>query len=360
MFKKSLILCTCLLLSGCQSNHDAAPTEKPPIPVIGAPPVIKDIPIYVESIGTLSPSISMEIRPQVSGTLHEVYITEGQWVEKEALLMEIDPKPYAIKVREGEAQLAINRVELQAAQKKLDRFRKLAQQDLVPQIEWDEIETHVARAQAMLDLDEARLNAAKLDLEHCTLKSPINGRVGKLDAHPGFLISGSSSPLASISQMDPLTIEFAVTEGELAKLPKENLEIELQTLCVGSSEGSCSKGQVTFLDNHFDQKTGQLLVRGKVSNPDFTLRPGQSLRVKMPIAISPNRLLIPQKAVRYNEQGTYIYVVDAEKSVLFRQVSLGEEHGSDVIVLEGLDPGEIVITDGHLRASPGLKVDVQS
>lgn len=360
MFKKSLILCACLFLYGCQSGQETAPAEKPPIPVIAAPPVVKDIPVYVESIGTLSPSISMEIHPQVIGTLSQVYINEGQWVQKGALLMEIDPKPYAIKVREAEAQLEIKRVELQAAEKKLERFKKLAQKDLVPQIEWDEIETQAARAQAMLELDEARLNAAELDLEHCTLLSPIEGRVGKLDAHPGLLITGSSSPLATISRMDPLTIEFAVTESELSKLPKENLEIELQTLCLGTSDEGCTKGQVTFLDNHFDQKTGQLLVRGKVSNPDFSFRPGQTIRVKVPIATSPDRLLIPQKAVRYNEQGTYIYVVDAEKSVVFRQVSLGEEHGSDVIVLEGLDAGEIVISDGHLRASPGIKVDVQS
>lgn len=361
MYKKSLILLACLFLVGCETNEEPELTAPPPIPVIAVAPTIKDIPIYVESIGSLFASIHMEVWPQVNGTLKAVYITEGQWVTKNMPLMLIDPTTYAIKVREAEAQLAIDYVELQAAQKKLDRFRQLAQKDLVAQIEWDEIETNAARAQAKLSLSESKLQEAKLDLEDCTLTSPIDGRVGKLDAHPGLIIaSGPSSSLAKISKMDPLIVEFTLTENEMFKMPKDNIEIEIESLCISGSEMPCTKGRMTFFDNHYDQKSGQLLGRGTIPNPDYAFRPGQSVRVKIPVSILTNAMLIPQKAIRYNEQGTYIYIVDEEKTVNMRQIILGDEQGSDVIVLQGLDANEIVITDGHLRATPGLKVDVQS
>lgn len=361
MYKKSLIILTALILTGCETAQEEAQNEQPPIPVLAVTPLIKDIPVYVESIGTLQPSIHIEIRPQVEGTLQEVFVTEGQWMKKNEPLFKIDPISYEIKLQEAQAQLAMDEVELDAANKKLERYRQLAKKDLVPQTEWDELERQAAKAHAVLAMDYARIKAAQLDLEDCTISAPCDGRVGKIDVHPGMLISGGSpASLATLSKMDPLTVEFTVTEQELAKIPKNQIELEIQTLCAPGAEKACTKGAVTFLDNQFDQKTGQLLLRGKVPNPEFNFRPGQSIRVKIPVSIESNVMLIPQKSIRYNDQGTYVYIVDAEKTVVFRQVVLGEEHGNDVVVLEGLDPGEIVITDGHLRATPGLKADVQS
>jgi RND family efflux transporter MFP subunit len=360
MQKINFILLTCLLLTGCTSEQQTEIAETPPIPVIAVTPTIKDIPAYIESIGSLLPSVNMDIFAQVNGTLKEVYIQEGQWVRKNQPLMLIDPINYTIKVREAQAQLAMYQVELQAAQKKLERFRQLAQKDLVAQTDWDEIETQAAKAEAMLALGESKLQSAKNELEDCTLISPIDGRVGKLDAHPGlFINSGPASPLVKISKMDPLLVEFTLTENELFKMPNNEMEFEIQSLCMSNSETPCVKGKLTFFDNHYDQKSGQLLVRGTLPNPDYGFRPGQSVRVKIQVSTLYAAMLIPQKAVRYNDQGTYIYVVDNEKTVCKRQVILGEELGSDVMVMQGLDANEIVITDGHLRASPGLKVDVQ-
>jgi len=119
-------------------------------------------------------------------------------------------------------------------------------------------------------------------------------------------------------------------------------------------------GAITFLDNHFDSKTGLLLIRGKVSNAEQTLRPGQSVRVRVPLAVVENAKLIPQKAIRYNQQGPYVYVVTEDNTVALRQLILGDEQGSDQIVLEGVDPIEQIIIDGHLRLSPGAKVELKS
>lgn len=364
MFKKFIILSCLTFLMACSTKQEA-PTaasfpEQPPIPVLAIPPEIKDVPVYIESIGTLQPAVSLEIRPQVKGTLDEVLISEGDWVQMDMPLFKIDPKPYLIKVNEAKAQIAIAQAQLSSIHKKLNRYKSLAEKDLVAQIEWDELESQADTAQATLELNQVALNAAELDLERCTIYSPLKGRVGKLDAHPGQLVDGTSTVLATICQLDPLITEFTLTELELPKLSQHSQEAEIQMLHTAPNDTSNTKAKITFLDNHFDPKTGLLLVRGKVENPNMEFRPGQSIRVRIPVAIDANVKLIPQKAIRYNEQGPYVYTVQADKSVAFRQVTLGNELGNQVIVLEGIDPTELVITDGHLRLSMGSKVDVKS
>lgn len=356
---KSLIfLSAILLLASCSTQQEAPKVETPAVPVLTTLPTVKNVPVYVEAIGTLHPSVFMEIRPQVSGKIAEVLVSEGDWVDTDKPLFRIDPVPYQIKVKEAEAQLAMDKSTLQAALKKLDRFKNLAHKDLIAQTEWDELETQTEKAKAALELDEANVQTAQLDLDRCTLTSPIKGRVGKLDVHPGILVgAGQALPLVTISKLDPLIVEFNVTEKEFPKLLQEMLEFELQSL---SCVNTCRSGKITFLDNHFDSKTGQILVRGTVDNHEHSLRPGQSIKVRVPVSVRSNVMLIPQKAVRYNQQGPYVYIVQPDQTVGFRQILLGTEVGGDVIVTEGIDAAENVITDGHLRLSPGLKVEIKS
>lgn len=348
-----------LMLCGCSEQpHAQVPKGPAGIPVVVATPVVKDVTMYIEAIGALHPSVSLEIRPQTHGTLQQVHVHEGDWVEEGTPLFTIDPKTYAIKVREAEAQLTIDQANFKAVNKKLERFHALAQKDLMPQTEWDDLEAQAEKAQGAVHLDDARLSSAKMELDRCTLCSPIYGRVGKIDAHPGLLIdTGHASALATVAKLDPLIVEFTVTEKEFAKFHKEGVPFEMSTLC--SSE-PCKGGVVTFIDNSFDSGTGLIAVRGNVENSDYALRPGQSVRVKIPVTVVPQAILIPQRAIRYNQKGPYVYVVQDDLKVAIRQMSLGAEYGSDQLVLEGLQPEERIILDGHLRLSPGASVEIQS
>lgn len=346
-----------LLLISCNSKEKSPSGPTNSIPVTVTTPVIKDISVYIESIGSLHPSILMEVRPQVDGTLLEVLVSEGQWVKQGSPLFQIDPKQYEIKVKEAQAQVSIDRANFEVVQKKLNRYKGLAQKDLIAQSEWDDLEADAEKAKATIDLHEASLYSAKVNLEYCTLTSPIEGRVGRIDIHPGFIVSkGQTTPLTTISKMDPLLVEFAVTEKEFPKIPEDALAIEIESLC---SQGICHNAAVTFLDNHFDSKTGLLLIRGKVQNKDYALRPGQSVHVRIPVAKTPNAKLIPQKAIKYNQEGPYVYVVQEDMTVSVRQLILGNEQGTDQIVLEGLDPLESIVLDGHLRLSSGTKVEIK-
>lgn len=345
-----------LLLIGCESNPAGQGMEMPAIPVTASLPTIRDVTLYIDSIGTLQASALMEVRPQIEGPLVEVLAEEGQWVETGTPLFKIDAKPYAVKVQEAEAQAAISRAHLEAAQKKLARNRALAQKDFISQAEWEGLETEAEKAQASLLSDEARLTSARLDLDYCTLYAPSSGRIGKLDAHPGQLVGkGQAEPLATVSRMNPLIVEFTVTEKEFPQMEKDLQEIEIMPHC---DKDACTSGTITFLDNHFNPETGLLLIRGKVQNPEYKLRPGQSVQVRIPVEVATDATIIPQKAIRYNREGPYIYVVQPDMTVAVRQLILGEEQGTDQVVLEGLGKEEQFIIDGHLRLSPGAKVEI--
>lgn len=357
MFQKinlSSLLMLSLLLSACQTI-DPPVKEKPSIPVTTAKPIVKDVNLYVESVGTLEPSFYVEIRPQVGGVIEKIFVKQGDWVAAGSPLFHIDSKVLEIKVKEAEAQLLMDQASYEAAVKKRERYHGLAQKDLVAQIEWDEIQESVVKARATVEANNAKLEAAKLDLERCTLKAPVEGRIGRFDLHPGSLVI-REEVLTSLSDNDPLIVNFTLTEKEFAKLPAENLTVEVKLLC---NRDCASTGKVTFLDSRFDAKTGLIFLRGELKNIDQRLRPGQKVSVRVPVAIDPQKTLIVHQAIKYNQQGPYVYVVSPENVLEFRQLILGDEAGDEIVVLEGIGALEQVVTSGHSRLSPGLKVEIQ-
>lgn len=351
---KLLALLIGLILIGCEKKESEIPNV-PAIPVIAATPETKDVVFYLEAIGNLEPSLLMEIRPLVDGTLVEIFAQEGQWVDPGTPLFKIDPTLYEIKVKEAEAQLAIDQVNLIGAQKKLARIKPLAEKDLVSQAELENLEIEEERSRALLLLDQTRLKFAVHDLEQCTICSPLSGRMGKLNVHRGLFIK-KNDPLVTISQMNPLIVEFKITEKEFPKIQKNSNPIQIKSLCLSDT---CVNGVITFQDNHFDSTTGLLLIKGEIPNPNYLLRPGQSVQVRVPVSTQTNALLIPQKAIRFNREGPYVYVINPDMKVAERLLILGEEDGLNQIVLEGLSLEEKFIVDGHLRLSPGIKVELK-
>lgn len=353
-----IIFSMALILISCQNKQESSLPQASAIPVKAVSPVIKDLTLYIDSLGTLKPVVSLEIRPQVSGALTKVMVKEGEWVKAGTALFEIDRRPYAIKVQESEAQLAIEQADYQAIQTKLDRFKELASKNLIAQTEWEDLTAQAQKSRASILLNQAHIQAAKLDLEHCMIPAPIEGRVGKLDIHPGMLVAvGQTEPLATLTKLDPLLVEFTVTEKEFSQIQNEPDKIELVSLC---DSHSCMQGHLTFLDHHFNPQTGLLIVRGRISNSDQALRPGQSVKIKLPVDTVKNAMLIPQKAIRYNQEGPYVYIIQPDSTVILRPLVLGREEGNEQVVVQGLDREEKIVIDGHLRLSPGIKVEIKS
>jgi RND family efflux transporter MFP subunit len=330
----------------------------PIIPVTAIQPSVRDVSQYIESVGALESSLFVEIRPQISGIVEEVLVHEGSEVKAGTPLIRIDDKAFKLKVNEAKAQLEIDQVAYDATLKRYQRFQSLAQKDLLAQTEWDEIEMQVAKANAALSIDRARLDAVNLDFERCTLRAPTDGRLGRLNIHPGTLVSREQpTPLATLSRNDPLIVNFTLTEKEFAKLPKDKiLPLEVQLLC---SKECKTSGVITFIDSGFDQNTGLVCVRGELKNSKNAFSSGQSVSIRVPISTLTQVPLISQKAMKYSQQGPYVYIVNAENNLEMRQLIVGEEVAEEVVVREGLSPDDLVVTSGHGRLSPGCKVEVQ-
>ncbi|MBA3817195.1 MAG: efflux RND transporter periplasmic adaptor subunit [Parachlamydiaceae bacterium] len=349
-----------MMLCACSSQQDQEAFKMPVIPVHTAEVKLQDIPHYFHSPGTLKPAILIEIKPQTSGMLQTVHFTEGQFIKKGTPLFTIDSQPYIIRLHESEAQLAQNKAAIDSTRKKLDRYTSLAKKELIPLQEWDEMHSQIANQEAQLQGNEARVAAARLDLQRCEIAAPMNGRVGKLEVHPGNLINASqSTPLTTMANIEVLTVEFTITEREYQQLSPEhrkgNYPIEISSLC---NSAEVSKGSLTFLDHSFDPQTGLLLLKGKMVNASHKFLPGQHVQVRIPIKTTIDAIVVPQKAVKVNQLGSYVYVIKEDKTVDLRPVKIGDEVGELVIVNEGLTPNELVVTDGHLRLSPGLSVEI--
>ncbi|HEV8052364.1 MAG TPA: efflux RND transporter periplasmic adaptor subunit, partial [Parachlamydiaceae bacterium] len=186
----------CITLSACESSTPMK-FDMPVIPVTAVHPSIRDVSQYIESVGTLESSLFVELRPQISGIIEEVLVHEGSEVKAGTPLIRIDDKAFKLKVNEAKAQLEIDQVTYNATLKRHQRFQSLAQKDLLSQTEWDEIEMQVAKANAALSIDRARLDSVNLDFERCTLCAPTDGRLGRMNIHPGILVSREQpTPLA--------------------------------------------------------------------------------------------------------------------------------------------------------------------
>ena len=346
-----------VILSGCQPSKPASTQEQPPVPVMSALPSVRDVQTYIEAIGVTRPSVEIELRSQIGGEIREIFVKEGDWVVESQPLFQIDPRLYAIKVEEAKAQLNRDQIQYAAAIKKLDRYRQLARKDLVAQVEWDTLETASEEARLTVELNLIRLKAAQLDLDRSLLLSPLDGKVGEINIYPGNTISPSEIAL-KIANIKELLIEFYVTELELSKLKDNVQSLQIDSLSQTKSNVASKLGKITFFDYAFDAKSGQIKVKAVIENTHLDFYGGQVVRVKIPSDKILQAFLIPHKAVRYNEQGPYVYLLQDDQTVAVRQLLLGDIHGNEVVVLQGLDPQDQIITDGHLRISPGAKVEV--
>lgn len=341
-----------LLLAGCSKDSPSSSYEMPPVPVKTASVEVRDVPIFFESIGTIQPIQTAEVRPQVSGQITAVHFTEGSWVEEGTPLYSIDTSHYAIKVKEAEALLAQNIAHLKNAEKKLERCKSLTSKDIIAEVEWDEMETQILLYSALVQAGESHLAAAKLDLENCQIYAPIAGRTGKTQLHVGSIAGGT--PLVNILKTDLLYAEFSITEQELSKLPSSSPDVEVYA--AGGDE-LMATGKVTFLDPSIDKRSGMIDVRALLQPSHKPVYPGQSVRVHIFTGKKEGAQLIPLRAIKTNQAGPYVFSVNEDNTVETRSVKLGAEQSGFIVVEEGLEGATKVVTEGHLRLFPGSKIE---
>ncbi|MDR1982265.1 MAG: efflux RND transporter periplasmic adaptor subunit [Holosporaceae bacterium] len=362
---KNVLLTALLILSGCKEK---GPTQTP-APLVGAARAIKqNVPLVVEAPAKITGSLEIQIRAQVGGILKARVFQEGQYVKAGEKLFEIDQEPYKAALTRANGTLAQAQSELRRTTRDYERMKKLFKDGAVSQKEHDDSLSAYERADANLKVAEGSLHEAEINLGYTEVKAPISGMVRKEAQSIGNLISpaGESSLLTSMVQICPLHANFSISgalwssinksrrDGKITLNGSDSYRVE-----VIMSDGSVypESGKIIFVDSSEDSQTSSVSIKAEIPNDEKQklLLPGQFVRVKLVGAEYRDAVVIPQSALISTPSGTIVYVVKDDKVVEVRPVNV-ELVGNNVIVHSGLKEGEIVVSEGIIKARPGQPV----
>lgn len=345
-----------LVLAACSDKAAGGPKGPEAVPVRAATVVQRDVPVRLRAVGHVESVRSVEVKSRVTGTLDRLHIREGQAVAKNALLFEIDPRPYRAALAEAEARLERDRALARKAAEDVRRYADLVKKEYITREQYDAIVAGAESLDATVKAEEAAVESARLDLEYCTLRSPMAGRAGDLPVKEGNLVRANDQTLVVLNQTRPVFVSFALPERDLARV-REAMAAGSVPVDVHPPEGGPPlPGRLEFLDNAVAPATGTLAMKALLPNGDERLWPGQFVTVSLTLSTLAGAAVVPAEAVQAGQQGTYVYVVKADQTVEVRPVKTGEAMDGLVVLEEGLAPGETVVTDGHLRLAPGSKV----
>ncbi|MBF0524095.1 MAG: efflux RND transporter periplasmic adaptor subunit [Deltaproteobacteria bacterium] len=378
----ALLLAGALMLfffSGCKDDKKSAEAQEakssePPTMVVVTKVIQQTVPIYLDFVARTEAKATVDIKARVEGVLERQVFTEGTNVKKDQLLYVIDRRPYEAKLQSSKAKLAsakaaIDQAKANLNKAKLDvaRLTPLAKQDAVPQ---QDLDTAVAKeqtsaadlAQAHAGVDEAKAAVIQdeLNLGYCTIRSPLDGLIGRTKVNVGNLVGRNETTLlATISSTDPIWVTFAISEASYLYFAKKE-DVEGPTppvqMVLADNSPYPYKGKTIIGDRAVDVKTGTISLVAEFPNPKGLIRPGQFARVRIPAEQATDALLIPQRAVSEQQNAKIVYVVTADNKVALRTVVLGDRYENMFIVKEGVKAGERVIVEGLLKARPGAVV----
>jgi membrane fusion protein (multidrug efflux system) len=362
----SSIILAVLTIAGCEKKQDAKPPPPPAeVNVVTVTP--RTIPVEVSFVAQIESAHQVEIVARVNGFLEKILYKEGEVVKQGQTMFLMDQKPFKAQVEAMKGALANSEAQLWTAKANLGRVEPLAKLDAASKSDLDNAIGAVQSAEAAVHRARANLEQAELDLGYTVIKSPVNGVSGEAKAREGAYLSvGSGGDLSYVAQLDPVWVNFSVSQNQLAQSTKaiaDGLLIpppeQNYTVQVKLSDGSPYPhiGNVSFVDPTFNRETGTFLIRADLANPDAQLRPGMFVKAVLQGAKRPNALTVPQRAVQQTSNGHVIFVANNGKADI-RPVVVGAWVGEDWVIEKGLNPGEQVITDGFMRLAPGMPVKV--
>ena len=347
------------LLSGC-SGKKSEQSGPPPAPVTVETASRKSVPVQLRTMGNVEPYTTVGIKARIDGVLNRVHFTEGQDVQKGALLFTIDPRPFEAALRQAEATLARDRAQFENAKKDAGRYAELATKGYVSQEQYEQLRTNADALSAVVQADQAQIENAKLQLGYCSIYAPVSGRAGSLLLHEGNLVKANAdTPMVVINQIQPVNVTFTVPEKDLPEIRRYMAEGKLGVEAFLSSEDrSPVSGSLSFIDNAVDRATGTIMLKASFPNQDRRLWPGQFVNVVMTLALRKDATVVPSAAVQTGQQGQFVYVVKGDTAEL-RPVIAGVEFEGLTVIEKGVVPDEQVVTDGQVRIIPGGKVAIK-
>jgi multidrug efflux system membrane fusion protein len=323
----------------------AKAAQPPPRPVLVAKVISKDVPLYLDEIGTCAAYETVQVQAQVSGKILQRHFQDGADVKKGDLLFTIDPAPFQAALDQAKAQAALDQVTLK-------RQADLRTKGVNAPQDYDQAVANAQKSQAAAE-------AAQVNLDYCYIKSPINGRIGLRNVDIGNLVGPSSAALVTIQGLDPIYTDFTVAETDLALVRKYlgGPNVKVQTW---SPDAKIAPriGDLYFIDNAVQPGSGTVKARAVTPNPDRALWPSEFVRVRFILDVIKNAVLVPSQAVQISQSGPFVFVLKPDNTVDLRKVKPGQRQDNDVTVIEeGLGTDDTVVVTGQLALAPGTKVE---
>ena len=325
--------------------------------------VAKPMPVLVEAVGTVEPEHSVQIRAQVSGVLQSVLFKEGDLVKAGQQLFQIDPRTFEASYRQAQAQLARDQAQLENAKVQQDRLEPLLKREFITRQEFDVAVTSTKSLEATVAADRALVEQARIQLEFSRIQAPISGRTGTLAIKSGNLVptAGGGVPLVTINSTDPILVSFSIPERQLEEIRRYQNEKDMRIEILPDRSGpAAAEGKLVFIDNTVTPQTGTVLLKTKVSNKNEILWPGQFANVRIVLKIEPEAVVVPEAAVQPGQDGSFVYLIDADSKVQVQPVKISRQIGREVVIAAGVKAGDQVITEIPQALQAGATVRVAS
>jgi multidrug efflux system membrane fusion protein len=331
------------------------------VPVVVETAARKTVALELRAIGNVETLDTVTVRPQVGGELVGVHFREGTDVKAGDALFTIDPRPYEAALHQAESALARDEANARNARLEAQRSESLFEQGVLSREQYDALHNSADANDAAVRADRAGVEAARLNLAYCSIRSPIDGRTGSLLVQRGNVVKAiDGGPLVVINRVDPVFVSFSVPERRLGEVKAARAAGRLSVAAIVTGEEARPlDGELTFLDNAVDRTTGTIRLKGTFPNPERRLWPGQFVDVRLSTGTRPDVVVVPAPAIQTGQSGTFVFVVRKDLTVEARPVVAAEELDGEVVVEKGIEAGERVVTDGQIRLVPGAKVELK-
>ena len=361
---KKKLFCTLIILIIVMTGIFACSSKKqkpanPPVPVMIETVNQKTIPITLSGIGNVEAYQSISIKAQITGLITKVHFTQGQDVKKGDPLLDLDCRSVEAELKKAQANLLKDMAEAENARVEYKRYARLIEKNYVARQEYDRAVTNLEALEATLKADKAIVDSNRVQMQYCSIYSPIDGRTGALKVDQGNIANANDTEITTINQIQPVKVSFAIPEKDLVDIKKYMTNSRLQMQAFISGDTHPEVGELNFVDNFIDKTTGTIILKGVFANKDKKLLPGQYVEVVLNLASENNAILVPTQSIEQSQEGQFVYVIMPSLTVEMRTVTIGRTFQNETVILKGLKPGEKVVTDGQMQLKPGTKVRIK-